>query len=110
MDLDPLHPVIGVDAEICLFRVAQEALNNVSRHARARAASVTLKPVDGGLMLTVHDDGVGFNRTEAAERGHLGLASMRERIQLVSGALDIESAPGQGTAISAWVPPQGVVQ
>ena len=110
MDLDPLHPVIGVDAEICLFRVAQEALNNVSRHARARAASVTLKPVDGGLMLTVHDDGVGFNRTKAAERGHLGLASMRERIQLVSGALDIESAPGQGTAISAWVPPQGVVQ
>jgi PAS domain S-box-containing protein len=109
-DLDPLPAVIGRDAAICLFRVAQEALNNVVHHANARTASVTLRNMDGGLLLAVRDDGDGFDPALAGERMHLGLASMRERVGLVSGTLDVESAPGEGTTIVAWVPLAGEAQ
>jgi signal transduction histidine kinase len=107
LHLDAEQPAVGKDATLCLYRVAQEALNNVARHARARTASVTLRQVEGGLLLAVRDDGVGFDPKDAATRGSLGLVSMRERLRLVDGTLDIDSAPGQGTAIVAWVPGQG---
>jgi len=105
--LDPLPPAVGKATALCLFRVAQEALNNAARHARARTASVTLRQMDQGLLLAVRDDGVGFDPANAGERAHLGLASMRERVQLALGTFDIESAPGLGTTIIAWVPVQG---
>jgi PAS domain S-box-containing protein len=107
LDLDPVPAAVGKDATLCLYRVAQEALNNVAHHARARAASVVLRQVDGGLLLAVRDDGVGFDPREPRGRGSLGLVSMRERLRLVNGTLDIESAPGQGTGIVAWVPGEG---
>ena len=89
---------------LCLFRVAQEALSNVVRHAAANFATLRLRQADGGLSLAVSDDGVGFDR-ETLEKGmRLGLLSMRERVRLVNGTLDMESAPGHGTAILAWVP------
>ena len=109
VDLDPLPAVVGKDAALCLFRVAQEALNNVARHAGARAASVTLRQMDGGLLLAVRDDGVGFDPENPRKGMRLGLASMRERVRLVHGTLDIESAPGRGTTIVAWVPAEGGV-
>jgi PAS domain S-box-containing protein len=102
--LDPLPDVVGKDAALCLFRVAQEALNNVVRHAGARAATLTLRQMDGGLLVAVRDDGVGFDPASPRTGRSLGLASMRERVRLVNGTLDVESAPGQGTAIIAWVP------
>ena len=77
------------------------------RHAGARAATVTLRQMDGGLLLAVRDDGVGFDPAGPKIGRSLGLASMRERVQLVNGTLDVESAPGQGTAIVAWVPLEG---
>jgi signal transduction histidine kinase len=107
VDLDPLPAVVGKDAALCLFRVAQEALNNVIRHAGARAASVALRQMDGGLLLAVRDDGRGFDPATPGKARSLGLASMRERVRLVSGTLDVESAPGRGTAIIAWVPTEG---
>jgi len=107
VDLDPVPAGIERDVALCLFRVAQEALNNVSRHAGARAASVALRQTDGGLLLAVRDDGVGFDPASPGTRRSLGLASMRERVRLVNGTLDIESAPGRGTAIIAWVPAGG---
>ena len=106
-NLDPLPAEVGKDAALCLFRVAQEALNNIARHAGARSASVTLRPMDGGLLLAVRDDGVGFDPEHPRERMQLGLVSMRERVRLVNGTLDIESAPGRGTTIVAWVPVEG---
>ena len=106
-NLDPLPAEVGKDAALCLFRVAQEALNNIARHAGARSASVTLRPMDGGLLLAVRDDGVGFDPEQPRERMQLGLVSMHERVRLVNGTLDIESAPGRGTTIVAWVPVQG---
>jgi signal transduction histidine kinase len=95
------------DAALCLFRIAQEALNNVTRHAKARSAGVTLRHMDGGCLLVVQDDGAGFVTDQPGTGRTLGLASMRERIRLVNGTLDIESAPGQGTTVMAWVPGHG---
>ena len=61
MDLDPLPAHVAEDVALCLFRVAQEALSNVVRHAGASFATVTLRQMDGGLLLAVSDDGVGFD-------------------------------------------------
>jgi signal transduction histidine kinase len=108
LDLDPVPAAIGKDAALCLYRVAQEALNNVARHARARAATVVLRQMDGGLLLAIRDDGVGFDPGEPRGRGSLGLVSMHERLRLVNGTLDVESAPGHGTSVIAWVPGEGV--
>ncbi len=104
LDLDPKANGLGGDAALCLFRVAQEALNNLARHSEGRLASVSLRRMDGGVLLAVRDDGVGFDPDGPGTRNTLGLASMRERVRLVNGTLDIESAPGHGTAIVAWVP------
>ena len=101
---------VSSETALCLFRIAQEALRNVQRHAKARAVDVSLHRLDGGLQLAVRDDGVGFARARdsrhRSEDPHLGLASMRERVQLLGGTIDIDSAPGHGTTILAWVPLQ----
>lgn len=92
------------DAALCLFRVAQEALRNVARHAQARTVEVSLRSLDGGLQLAVQDDGRGFDPAVQRPRPSLGLASMRERVHLLGGELDIDTVPGRGTTIVAWVP------
>ncbi len=95
------------ETALCLFRIAQEALQNVMRHSEAHTVNVVLRPMDGGLILAVRDDGVGFDPTAGRQEPSLGLASMRERVSLVHGTLDVESALGQGTSIVAWVPAGG---
>ena len=104
LKLEDLPPVIPPDPALCLFRVAQGALRNVARHARARNVGVLLRGMDGGVQLAVRDDGIGFDPTAEKNRPTLGLASMDERVHLVGGELDVESAPSHGTAIVAWVP------
>ncbi len=104
VDLGPLPHVLAEDVALCLLRVAQEALSNVARHAAASRATVTLRQIGDGLVLAVSDDGVGFGPEHSQKGMHLGLASMRERVQLLHGTLDIESAPGDGTKVIAWVP------
>jgi PAS domain S-box-containing protein len=104
INVDPLLPDMDRDVALCLFRVAQEALGNAARHAQASAVTVTLRNVDDGLLLMVADDGVGFDPEKRDARHHLGLASMRERTRLAHGTLDVESAPGRGTTVVAWVP------
>jgi signal transduction histidine kinase len=95
-------------AAICLFRIAQEALNNVARHARASRVDLSLTRQNGGIQLTVNDDGQGFQPAQQKGRS-LGHASMRERIRLVQGRLDIQSVPGRGTTVRAWVPASGAL-
>jgi PAS domain S-box-containing protein len=102
--LDSSTAIPGPDAALCLFRVAQEALRNVTRHANASSVSISMHPRDGGLVLTVRDNGAGFDPAANRERRSLGLASMRERVQLVGGTIRVDSAPGEGTTIAAWVP------
>ncbi len=91
--------------ETALYRVVQEALTNVARHARARAVSVTVGRTGGEARAVVEDDGDGFDPDAGTTR--LGLAGMRERVELVGGALEVESAAGAGTTVIARVPLAG---
>jgi signal transduction histidine kinase len=95
---------ISRDVSLCLFRILQEALNNVSRHSHGSLARVTLVGTPEGIHLSVHDDGIGFDPTDKRNRCGLGLLSMSERLCLVGGNLIIDSAPSQGTTVRAWVP------
>jgi PAS domain S-box-containing protein len=92
------------DVALCLFRVAQEALNNVVKHSGAREAEVSLRGMGEVLVLSVADSGRGFDPAVASVQGGLGLASMRERLRLIEGEFPIRSQPGQGTTIVARVP------
>jgi signal transduction histidine kinase len=108
LDLCALPNALRHDAALSLFRVAQEALTNAIRHSEAQVVTVTLRTIEDGLLLAVGDDGVGFEAERPGRARHLGLASMRERMRLVDGTLDIESAQGQGTTVIAWAPLAGV--
>src|SRR6185369_1328354 len=88
--------VVPPEAALCLFRVTQEALRNVARHAQARHVEISLRAfslraLNDTLQLIVHDDGVGFDPVLPRARPSLGLESMRERVFLVDGQLHIES-------------------
>ncbi len=98
---------VSPDTALCLFRIAQEALRNATRHAGAQQITLSLRGLDGELHLAIQDDGCGFDATLKRDRPSLGLAGMRERVHLVGGELDIESAPGHGTTVLAWVPLKG---
>jgi signal transduction histidine kinase len=97
---------IGADAEAAVFRVAQEALSNIAKHAAASKVRLTLTYLDDTLLLDVVDDGIGFDVSGAeAQNPHgFGLVGMRERLKRVGGALTIESAPGAGTNVNAVMP------
>lgn len=92
------------EVETTLYRVVQEALTNVARHAGARRAGVIVERQGGRAVAIVEDDGVGFDPEAAARSDRLGLRGMRERLALVGGGLEVESAPGAGTTIIAWIP------
>jgi signal transduction histidine kinase len=92
------------DRALCLFRVAQEGLRNAVRHALAKRIHVELHAADGGTKVAIIDDGIGFDPDAAREHASLGLASMRERVALLGGHLEIRSRRGQGTRVTAWVP------
>jgi signal transduction histidine kinase/L-asparagine transporter-like permease len=93
--------------ETLLYRLAQEALANVAKHAGASQVNVQVTPLDMGVELMVSDDGKGFVIGSEADRvkaGHFGLASMRERIEMAGGSLQLWSHPGGGTRVAAWLP------
>ncbi|MHB8491919.1 MAG: sensor histidine kinase [Solirubrobacteraceae bacterium] len=115
------------DVETTVYRIVQEALNNVSRHAKASHATVSVAVEEGAIVATVADDGQGMADTESAGSGHtgrqnghtgeantaeipmggFGLPGMHERAELVGGALELSSAPGQGTTLRLTVPLEG---
>jgi signal transduction histidine kinase len=93
--------------QVVLFRVAQEALTNVLKHARASEVVVVLSEENDGTLLCVHDDGVGFDAHELATRalpGHMGMRTMQQRAQAAGGWLTVESTPRSGTTIRCWAP------
>jgi signal transduction histidine kinase len=90
--------------ETALFRIAQEALNNVARHAQARRVEVTMARDRGGVTLHIADDGQGFDPQAPRLGTHLGLWSMRERVEQLGGRFEIESAPGAGTTARVIIP------
>jgi signal transduction histidine kinase len=102
---DDLRSQPSPETRTILYRITQEALTNVRKHAAAEAVTVSLQEADGGFLVRVADDGVGFETdAEKPVAGHLGLAAMRERAALAGGWLRIETAPGAGTVLEVWVP------
>ena len=93
------------DVEGVLYRVAQEAVRNATTHASAKHVRISVHQSGGTATLSVHDDGIGFDLAAAdARRAGIGLSSMRERVALLEGRLDVNTAKGSGTTISATVP------
>lgn len=86
-----------------LYRIVQEALINVRKHARASSVEVSIVEERGGVRITVQDDGVGFAPKAALRPRGLGLVSMRERAQMLDGHVEVESTPGEGARVLVWV-------
>jgi signal transduction histidine kinase len=102
---------LPADAELALYRILQEALKNVEKHARARHVVVHLTKRGAFVQLVINDDGIGFDpdRHLAKQKGKgaLGLLGMRERATHVGGVLNVKSARGKGTTIEAQIPVSG---
>jgi signal transduction histidine kinase len=94
---------------VILYRIAQEALANVYKHARASNVEVTIAEHESGLLVTIQDDGVGFagEVPKVSAPGHMGLSSMRERAELQGGWCEILSLPDNGTTVRFWIPNAG---
>ena len=110
-ELDSLDGALSSESQMSLYRVAQEALNNVVKHSRASETRIALKRESGGVRLTVADNGQGFDpqTSKASEalgaiRPGLGLNGMAERVRLLGGALTIRSSPEQGTTVEVLLP------
>jgi len=100
-----LEPEQGI--RFILYRIGQEALINVRKHASATRITVTMSRREGGFLVVVADDGVGFDAGEAGASslpGHMGLRSMRRRAEGAGGWLLVDSTPGAGTTVQAWIP------
>jgi len=94
-----LHP----ELEVTLLRAAQEGLVNIAKHAAANRAAITLSFVGAAVALDIRDDGVGFDPDLPSGDGHFGLAAMRQRVKDVNGVMEVEAAPGEGTAIAITI-------
>ena len=92
---------LSFDLELCIFRVAQEALNNAVKHSHASEVLVELTSVEGAMVLKIRDEGVGFD--PSTSRQGIGLTSMRERLRPFGGELCVESTVGKGTTIIAKI-------
>ncbi|HEU4493278.1 MAG TPA: CHASE domain-containing protein [Rubrobacteraceae bacterium] len=97
------EPDIPLEGKEALYRIAQEALHNTTKHARASRIQIRMQCSPKHVNLEICDDGIGFD-PRGNFPGHLGLRSMRERIERLGGTLAVESAPGKGTDIRAWMP------
>lgn len=103
-DANGVPPDLPANVSLCLYRVAQESLRNVHRHSQSATVLVQLLGFKNEIILRVRDAPGGFDVGSALKKGGLGLISMEERVRLVNGKLTIESAPGQGTIVTASVP------
>ncbi len=95
---------IGLDMSLCLYRIAQEALNNVVKHSGAAHAVLGLGQDARAIVMSIADDGAGFDPADVRRKGTLGLISMRERARLVHATLAVTSQPGHGTRLEVRAP------
>jgi PAS domain S-box-containing protein len=102
--LGELDPALDSQASTAVYRMVQEALTNVARHARATQVSIEMHQLGSELVLTVHDNGVGFPSTTRRKEGSLGLIGLRERAYLLGGSIDIDNPPGGGGRITVRLP------
>jgi signal transduction histidine kinase len=104
---DALQSTPPPGIKVVIYRIVQQALANVLEHAQAKRVEVHLDDHDGGILVTVRDDGAGFDYEHARRAqlpGHLGLSTMRERAEIAGGWLGVETSPGGGTVVGFWVP------
>lgn len=106
VEIEPM-PELDGELQTLLFRITQEALNNVVRHASAHSVLVHLVERSGRLQLQIVDDGCGFDPEGARGNGGIGLGGIRERLQLFNGQLELHSTVGHGTRLRAVVPLDG---
>jgi signal transduction histidine kinase len=92
------------DVSLCLYRVAQESLRNIAKHAEAINVRIVLSARKDGVRLRIDDMGDGFDLKDVKGKGGLGLISMEERVRLVGGKFTIKSHPGEGTTVEVFVP------
>ncbi|MEV0313287.1 sensor histidine kinase [Nonomuraea fuscirosea] len=97
--VEPDHPALGADVELVLYRIAQESLTNIARHARATRAELSLTTEDGRLVLRISDNGRGGAGEDGA-----GIRGMRERALLIGARLSVDSPPGEGTHVRLVIP------
>ncbi len=101
---ESISTAIPKDVSLSLYRIVQEGLSNISKHACAEHISVSLRSIDHDIFLSVQDDGIGFDWAEVQKQPGLGFSSMRERARLIRGDLSIHSQPEKGTVITLMVP------
>lgn len=106
VDLRGAPQTLAPEQEAICFRIVQEALTNVAKHANAACVKVTINQIDQGLQVVVHDNGCGFDPEVLAADGygHVGLRQMNERLAAIRGQLTLLSRPGAGTELRAWLP------
>ena len=104
--LDSPDPCVELDEAraVVIFRIVQESLTNVMRHAHARSVRIVISTCDGNLCVEVNDDGSGFDMNDSKQKETYGLFGMGERARACGGDLDIASTPGKGTVISVRIP------
>jgi chemotaxis family two-component system sensor kinase Cph1 len=95
--------VLPPEHETAIYRIVQEALTNVVKHASAKSVSIVVAAADGAVRTVIEDDGTGFATGSVREQA-LGLVGMRERAHLLGGRLEVESSPGAGTTVVAELP------
>ena len=100
---DELTAEPSPEAAITVYRICQEALSNVHKHARATRVDLTLSTVDNGTLVRITDDGVGTPGDDAGS-GHFGLVEMHERAEAAHGWLSVTGVPGDGTVVEFWLP------
>ena len=93
-------------AQLAVYRLVQESLTNIGKYAQARQVNVRVQPQGAQVVVTVHDDGIGFEPATLGHGGH-GLAGMRQRIEALGGQWQVQSTAGQGTTVHAWLPTSG---
>jgi len=104
LDVDDGWADVSDDVARCLYRVAQEGLRNIVKHAHATRAQLSLARRDGQVVMRIHDDGRGFEPGAAAERRGLGLVSMGERVRMLGGQLEVQASPNAGTILVVTLP------
>jgi signal transduction histidine kinase len=108
-DVDPIDGLFSKEAESSVYRIVQEAANNIIKHSRATEARIVLRRSEKALLLKIHDNGQGFQRSAepgSAEAGPtgFGLIGIAERVRMLQGIYEITSLPGQGTSITITIP------
>jgi len=93
-----------LQTRVVLYRIAQEALANIRKHAQAKTVSVVISEQDGTYSVRIDDDGIGFDTATFSEPGHLGLVAMQERAEEIAGGVQIDSTIGEGTTVHIWAP------